>query len=317
MIPIDKNDVFAEIHYLSIKEHLLDTIDRVLKDNGIYKGINENRNLIKLSKKLKNKLEEYKQDPDLHLKSLIQLQPDKLNDFIKDLWDHKPLFQKDKDPDNLILQNIFIKHGYEKLDKYVFIKRLNINACPYCNRSYVYVAKKNKKVKPEIDHFYPKHIYPILGSSYYNLIPSCEACNGTSAKGKIDSYKEGLVNPYLLKSDDFVISHKINNISIIFPLSNNSSVDILFEKAIDKHLAVFNLKDLYELHQDHGVELVIKHKIKYSSKYRKYLNKYRGLRFSDSEVDRLILGNYSLESEQNKRPLSKLYQDLGKELDLI
>jgi hypothetical protein len=31
----------------------------------------------------------------------------------------------------------------------------------------------------------------------------------------------------------------------------------------------------------------------------------------------MILGNYNLEKDQNKRPLSKMYQDIGKELGLI
>jgi hypothetical protein len=76
---------------------------------------------------------------------------------------------------------------------------------------------------------------------------------------------------------------------------------------------------VYELHNDHALELIIKKRIKYSKKYRDYLNSYSssGLKFSKSELDRMILGNYSLEKEQNKRPLSKMYQDIGKELGLI
>jgi hypothetical protein len=50
---------------------------------------------------------------------------------------------------------------------------------------------------------------------------------------------------------------------------------------------------------------------------RAYLHTYRGLKFNDSEIDRMILGNYSKEDEIHKRLLSKLYQDIGRELGLI
>ena len=113
------------------------------------------------------------------------------------------------------------------------------------------------------------------------------------------------------------MSHKINNIAIINPLSGKSDVEVFFKKAITGHLTVFNLKELYELHHDHALELIIKQRLKYSKKYIDYLRSYDGIKYSKTEIDRMILGNYSLEKEQHKRPLSKLYQDIGKELGLI
>ncbi|MNS75648.1 hypothetical protein D3C72_1091740 [compost metagenome] len=121
----------------------------------------------------------------------------------------------------------------------------------------------------------------------------------------------------MINYDDFKFTFKIKNISIINPICGKSDIEVEFKDKIQSHCDVFNLDDLYSLHHDHAIELVIKQRLKYSKKYRSYLNSYDGLTFNKSEIDRMILGNYSLESEQHKRPLSKLYQDIGKELGLI
>lgn len=322
MIPISINNSFAEEHYNDIKNLLLHHIRRVLNDEGIRKSPRKGTTYwIKYSLLLESELQRFLDDPDLNLKPLIIKPLDSFEDFIIDLYVNKISFIDEISDDYKILYNIFISSVYENslFDNSKFIDRINVHTCPYCNRNYVYTSKKNKKVKPEIDHFYPKHKYPILGISYFNLIPSCETCNGQSAKHKKDPFSERLLNPYKIKNGDFKISHRIKNIAIINPLSGKSDVEVFFKDndIIKPNLEIFNLKDLYELHHDHAIELIIKRNLKYSKKYRDYLSSYKGFTFSKTEIDRMILGNYALEKEQHKRPLSKLYQDLGKELGLI
>ncbi|TCL67476.1 hypothetical protein EV196_10232 [Mariniflexile fucanivorans] len=43
-------------------------------------------------------------------------------------------------------------------------------------------------IKPELDHYYPKSLYPYFGVSFYNLIPSCQSCNGLGVKGENDPF---------------------------------------------------------------------------------------------------------------------------------
>lgn len=322
MVPIKINNALAEEHYENIKMNLLDQIERVLDAGGINKIPRHSDNyLIEFSDTLEGDLESFIADPENNLKPLITLKPDLLENKIDDLIIDRPNYLNVWHDDNLILKNIFIDNVYESksFDKWVFINNINIDTCPYCNRNYIYTSKKNKKVKPEIDHFYPKHRYPIFGISYYNLIPSCETCNGQACKHTKDPFTEHIISPYLINKGDFVISHKIKKISIINPLSGKSDVAVFFKNnpSIEPNLETFNLENLYELHYDHAIELVIKRNLKYSKKYRDYLKSYSALKFSDSEIDRMVLGNYALEKEQHKRPLSKMYQDIGKELGLI
>lgn len=316
MVPIQMNNSFAEVHYLLVKDNILHHINRVLKAGKIKK----NKVDVNLSTALRIYLTTLSNETNDLLKNLIIFSPEELRDYVSNQNNINSSFIDVNNDDNTILKNIFVSQGYEiGLDKWEFINRNTIDTCSYCNRNYIYTTSKNKKIKPEIDHFFPKSKYPILGLSYFNLIPSCKSCNGFGAKEEKDPHIEGLINPYLLKSSDFVFTHKIKNIAIINPLIGKSDVEIHFKSALQGHLDVFNLQGLYELHNDHALELIIKKRIKYSKKYREYLNSYSssGLKFSNTEIDRMILGNYTLEKDQHKRPLSKLYQDLGKELGLI
>jgi hypothetical protein len=312
MVPIldDKKKLVTEFYNL-VEDKLEKRIKKIIRLGGIkFKKS-------KVSPRLSFFLNKLIDDDNALLKKIITGNPVTLIAIVRWIKINYPQFLDSKDPDSIILNNIFVKHGYDAIDKFKFVKDLKLETCPYCNRNYILVIKKNREVKNEIDHFYPKTLYPLLAVSFYNLIPSCEPCNGFSAKGQLDSYALKLINPYLLKSDDFKFGFKINNISIINPLVGKSDVEIYFDKSIKSHLEIFNLEDLYSLHHDHAIELIIKQRIKYSDKYIKYLRSYKRFTFNKSEVDRMILGNYSLEKEQHKRPLSKMYQDIGKKLGLI
>lgn len=218
-----------------------------------------------------------------------------------------------------IIYNVFIDNGYNSptFSKLAFIDNIGKDTCLYCNRNYIYTLEEKDKLKPEIDHFYPKGVYPFLGLTYYNLIPSCELCNGNNCKGETDPRVCGLTNPYLIKDSDFRFTYTIKSIKVLNPLSDLSSVKISFKSKLQPHLDVFKLDKLYEKHTDHLLELVIKSKLRYTDHYRKYLKSYKRLKFSRDEINRMIIGNYSKIEDVHRRPLAKLYQDIALELGLI
>jgi len=341
MIPIIYNPSLALIHYSAIESYLVHHIRRVIDDGGIWKNprptpvattpppaaipiiaapVVSSRYLITISRTLEIFLRGLLDLTNNSLRELICLEPTELELYVNKLNLNYPTFIDINSDDCKILSNIFVNSIYEKLaifNKFEFINNIGLNTCPYCNRNYIYAVSRRKVVKPEIDHFYPESKYPILAVSYSNLIPSCQSCNGLGAKGKQDPYLVNIKSPYLIKIDDFRFTLKINKISAIHPLCGKTDVEILFKNKIQNNCDIFNLDDLYFLHHDHAIELLIKRRLKYSKKYRDYLNSYNNLTFNKSEIDRMILGNYSLDKEQSKRPLSKLYQDIGKELGLI
>jgi len=312
MIKLNQNISAAEQHFQVVKPLIQNRVKNILSS-----GIKRKKAKITLSINLKNYLKSLLDD--VELKALVTATPEKLHGIISSINNTNLDFFKTKSNSNFVLRNLFINSCYDKEEfcKLSFIKRINLDTCPYCNRNYIYYLSKENKIKPQIDHFYPKSIYPILGVSFYNLIPSCQTCNGFGAKEEKDPIKEDLVNPYLLLTSDFEFTYKIKSINFINPLLDKSSVEVKFKYSKPGHIDVFKLDKLYEQHSDHVIELIIKSQIEYSKQYRDYLKSYTKLNYSYTEIDRMILGNYANETEIHKRPLAKLYQDIGKKLGLI
>jgi len=83
---------------------------------------------------------------------------------------------------------------------------------------------------------------------------------------------------------------------------------------------VFKLKELYDMHKDHVAELIFKSKIKYGERYRSILVDYfheKNLPINLGDIDRMIMSNYISNDEISKRPLAKLYRDIGRQLGLL
>jgi len=223
---------------------------------------------------------------------------------------------------NQILKDVFIdfyKNGWDKIedyDRYTFVTKHNLKTCPYCNMGYILISErdKNKKngLRPEIDHFFPKAIYPYLAMSFYNLIPSCQVCNHT--KSNKDTFVDNLLSPYEIDSTTFKLTYQPKNMNFLQIKKrkyNFNSFDIKFKK-IDKYSnKYFKLDKLYEQHKDVVLELLIKRTI-YSKSYIEELK--RNFHFTDDEIYRFLFCNYKESEEFNKRPLSKLINDIIDEL---
>lgn len=197
---------------------------------------------------------------------------------------------------------------------YEFVVKLGIKSCPYCNRNYTFVVNhKNRRLRPEIDHFFPKSIYPFLALSFYNLIPSCSVCNHT--KGNKDSFKLNLKSPYEIEKWDFKFSFKPYNVDFFELNSNNyilDNFDIYFQKGIDSNIELFLLKELYAQHKDIVVDLLIKKRYYPES----YIESLKQFGFGKNEIYRYVFNNYMNENDFHKRVLSKITKDITDELKI-
>lgn len=226
------------------------------------------------------------------------------------------LFNDDKKEIDIFLLSIFEKYGYDKIDKLQFIKNIDLKTCPYCNRNYTFTIDEKGSVKPEIDHFYPKSLYPFLACSFFNLIPSCPTCNGFGAKESKDTfYVYPITNPYEIKRTDFKFSISPESIEF-FDVKKNQyhfdsfEIELYGNKA---NLEVFKLEELYKQHKDVVLELLIK-KAYYPKSYIEELKKFS---FGEDEIYRYLFCNYKKDEDLHKRPLSKLMKDISEELGLI
>jgi hypothetical protein len=217
-------------------------------------------------------------------------------------------------------KNFASRKGKEKYSAIEFVENLGITVCPYCNRAYIQTAKRdnNKAFRTcQLDHFFPKDKYPYLALSFFNLVPSCYACNHIKS-----DEDENLLSPYQsFKTDDLVkFGWNPLDSSYKYPKGKIGITTTLPEEnglSLEKNFEVFGLKNLYEKHKDVVQEILIKGEI-YSNEYIKGLvAQFPDLIASEEEAMRLITGNYVTDEDLGKRPLAKLTRDIVKETKLI
>jgi len=269
-----------------------------------------------VNKLIKRKLKNFK--PDITLEKLIKADYNcmkALVEFIKKNPKRYALSKK---------ENEYFLEMYKRVPKPAFIKSLNINVCPYCNRNYIFNFNKNnkKEATAQLDHFFDKNNYPYLAISMYNLVPSCSTCNQRKS-----SKEEDIFYPYLESFNDSA-KFKYKGIK---PISIDEKTDFLdskrvaFEleaikdnKKVKKHIEIFNLKNLYENHKDIISELLQKREIYSDSYIDDLVNQYEGTLFKNREdLLRLITCGYVSDEDLHKRPLSKLIKDISEELKLL
>ena len=91
-----------------------------------------------------------------------------------------------------------LQTGNKDWNRHKLLSLIGIEICPYCQRNYIssYEENNDEKTTADLDHFYPKSLYPFLALSLYNFIPSCQICN-SRFKGNKDTrdsvylYEEG------------------------------------------------------------------------------------------------------------------------------
>ncbi len=230
---------------------------------------------------------------------------------------------------NRILYYIFVENTYKKeiyLNKKDFVENLKIRTCPYCNRNYVFIVKKEnngKIVKPEIDHFYPKSKYPFLGVSFYNLIPACAMCNGFDCKSNespcsdnSDPYNSRRIeNPYEFESNNYRFSFDYSN-NKLFNIKNND-IELKIEgsqELIDGYEDFFAIKSLYNEHKDIIIDIVLKLMYQYNSSGRYYLTKNIGENISEEMLSRAFWGFSIGINDCHSRIFSKFFNDILKKV---
>jgi hypothetical protein len=201
----------------------------------------------------------------------------------------------------------------ERIDynAYKLVKDLHVSTCPYCNRGTIYNLQKVKGRTSEIDHFYPKGIYPYFAISFYNLIPSCKVCNKLKMEDEIEihPYEKGFEETnFKLKIKDSTFYHSFDGFDLEFKSEDSK---------INNQIDTFKLDDLYQNHKDIILELIQKEAIYNESYLDELLTQYEGTLFKNKEdLQHLIGGGYVSDEEIGKRPLSKLIKDISKELGL-
>lgn len=74
-----------------------------------------------------------------------------------------------------VLKVIFDYDSLIKPYRNRILYEMNLQICPYCNNHEIINTEEFSTA--DVDHFYPKSSFPLLGLSFGNFIPSCKNCN--------------------------------------------------------------------------------------------------------------------------------------------
>ncbi len=212
----------------------------------------------------------------------------------------------------------------KKYTKWI-IDQLRVKACPYCGTQFLLSFEPAQKVLCQLDHFWPKDSYPYFYTSFFNLIPSCSYCNHsksddpTSLDDYPHPYHDNLDHFFFWKTSPQDVIEKIISeraeieIEIGIPSTLSPTDKVRFEN----HVKRFKLDKIYKNHSDVASEIYWKKHIYNESKRKELLELLKRVNLTEKEIDRFIVGNYYHEDDLLKRPLSKLYKDLAKEIGLL
>ena len=214
-------------------------------------------------------------------------------------------------------------------NNYSLTKRLGVQVCPYCNRSWINTVTNGKTeekvINPQLDHFYSQKEHPYFRLSFYNLIPSCEYCNARLKKEK--EFDNTYLHPY---SEGYGSDGKFRTIALntessmgldscykVYLLKLNESIFPDKAKKIDKNHELFKINKIYEAHGD-IISEIYREKYISGDKYLDMLSiQFPVLSRDRAELYRIGFGNYFNEKDFNKRLFAKLTKDVAEQLGLI
>jgi len=208
---------------------------------------------------------------------------------------------------------------------------LDLKCCPYCNRQYTFSLVDDggkKKGRPELDHFLPKATNRLLALSFYNLIPSCQGCNGSSLKGgnptsyltHLSPYdtnpKSGLMRfSYIPKTYKAAVGQS-QELEIEAKYVGDPT-DTILKTKVEGNMNLFGINEIYKNHTDIVQEIVRKRSMS-SDRYIEILqNTFSRFNLSTNDAYRLAFGNYYREKDFHRRPLAKLTKDIAIELTTL
>lgn len=206
-----------------------------------------------------------------------------------------------------------------------YIHKMGIRTCVYCNAQYAitFVSDEESFATYDLDHVWAKSSYPFLCTSFFNLVPSCPYCNKLKSKNpsdfnlytedekEIDPFEFRLTRASKLK---YYLSNQDDDLEISMVASDKGD-----QTNAANHNSLFHIDQIYSSHKDVVAEIIWKSRI-YNESYRLQLRESFAKIFSGTNItfdfERMYKGYYTRPSDIHKRPLTKMLQDIGKQLGM-
>ena len=255
---------------------------------------------------------------------LLYIEPEKQQDLINtfEKSKYKDVFStvKDKKKFSDVIISALRYDAFRNRYASKIANKLSLKTCPYCN-AMLAITVKGKKARFQLDHFYPKSKYPFLSISFFNLIPCCANCNQAKSDSSVKLGDD--FHLYANHTPENAFLFKLNDVDVIKKTIGikSSDLSVAFTHKYPKHKTFvinhnksFDIQGIYDTQKDIVEELVWKSQVYCNSQIQEYKDL---LKLSESEIKRMVVGNYINKEDIHKRPMSKFMQDIAKQLKLI
>ncbi|WP_291648010.1 hypothetical protein [Clostridium sp.] len=210
-------------------------------------------------------------------------------------------------------KNIYDLFSKKQINRWV-IEKTDVKVCPYCNLAYTYNRKD--KATAQLDHFFSKSEYPMFALCYYNLIPSCPACNHI----KLDNNKK-MSSPYEKNAFENVkINWKLFNDNnpdekALKELCKEIQINIKSNKEADmNNITIMKLNEAYNCHKDDASEIIKRIQTYLNESSKKLIQSITVKNaISDDEIEQFYFGMYLDEAKDTNKILSKMVRDFTKQ----
>lgn len=244
--------------------------------------------------------------------------------------------------DNFLKETFCYKEFSDSREAKQILKILNMEVCPYCNRTFTITVEKDKTngkgkgIRPEFDHYFPRKYYPYLAINLYNLIPACGICN--KFKSYHDTYKEPILYPYdeglgkeyiftsypqsgsmlylkrFMSQEDFRLRIEPNLKQIykndILPVKDREKM----EERIAASIKILHLEEIYLAHIDFAAD-ILRNRYIFGEEYIRMLQKrFPDAIFSMQDVKKVLYCCDIQTENWGKHILAKLIHDMDAEI---
>ncbi|WP_294214701.1 hypothetical protein [uncultured Chryseobacterium sp.] len=220
--------------------------------------------------------------------------------------------KKDQKKINLFLKKTGYENWFQPNYSKEFLDILNIDTCVYCNKNYTLNILDNF-ARAELDHWFPKNVFPLLSLSLYNLIPSCHSCNHIKGSPQYDweNALNELNHPYQTdKNESFIFSyeysHDLQSLKVVTKVPKSAL-------KTPTTLKFNNIEEIYNAHSNKELKDLLDLRYKYSDKFLEMVITNFGV-MTKQEAYRIVFGIEMDTDNYHKRPFSKFKKDILDEL---
>jgi len=191
------------------------------------------------------------------------------------------------------------------------LANIKVTICPYCNRQYIdtYSHEGNIKSIAQIDHLFPKSIFPLYSLTLLNFIPSCSYCNCIIKKDKLFPWKNFYTDNAL---DEQYFELTYHDTEGFYGKSSGFDLTITATKKEDlEHASFFRHQEIYKNHKE-DITSILKKRLTFTSGYKKSLEEVLSKEITNAEFKFMIFGVTGEPEDYLTIPLSKLKNDILK-----